>query len=648
MTMHKLTAGDGYTYLTRQVAGGDVPMERGQDAAAYYTAKSNPAGRWMGRGVGLLGLEDQLVTEDHMRALYGQGMHPEADRLVDEYLTAHVQARMTDKQLQAVASAAIRHATLGLRFPEYKALDSFSHRVDERLEAIEKETGRTPTSTEIKRVQAEESRRARAAVAGFDVVFAPVKSAALLWALDPRGDVRRAVRDAHEAARDAALEMLDKHAGLTRTGKGGVAQIETNGLIAAVFDHYDSRSGDPNLHTHVAISSKIQGVDGKWRSLDARALYRVSVAVSEFYNTRFETELTSRLPVSFVAREDTRDGKEPIREVAGIPLAWIRHFSSRRNEIEARYEQLLRQFRREHGYDPSTSVCHQLARQANLDTREGKKAARSLAEMRSDWAHSFTSAFGENAVDELFKVVDDTQLRTFTERARAAIGRVLGASQQAEPGVARTAEAVDIAKFADLTVARVAMMRSTWTVWNLRAEAERLTRQKMTFSSPEEHLRIVQEIVEATLSQERAVRVDRPSAVSEPVSLRRSDGTSVFVEHASARFTSRLILDAEDRLVAAARTHTAVGLAGGQVSAALDGFDAQLSELGLRLDAGQRALVASFSTDTRLLVAGLGPAGAGKTTAMKAYAHVAAQAGQRILPLATSAAAPRSSATSSV
>jgi hypothetical protein len=44
MTIHKLTAGDGYTYLTRLVAGGDVQRERGQSAAEYYTAKGNPPG----------------------------------------------------------------------------------------------------------------------------------------------------------------------------------------------------------------------------------------------------------------------------------------------------------------------------------------------------------------------------------------------------------------------------------------------------------------------------------------------------------------------------------------------------------------------------------------------------------------------------
>jgi hypothetical protein len=41
-----------------------------------------------------------------------------------------------------------------------------------------------PTQAEIKKVKTEEARRQRAADAGFDLVFSPVKSAALLWALD--------------------------------------------------------------------------------------------------------------------------------------------------------------------------------------------------------------------------------------------------------------------------------------------------------------------------------------------------------------------------------------------------------------------------------------------------------------------------------
>src|SRR6185437_1553033 len=40
-----------------------------------------------------------------------------------------------------------------------------------------------------------------------------------------------------------------------------------------------------------------------------------------------------------------------------------------------------------------------------------------------------------------------------------------------------------------------------------------------------------------------------------------------------------------------------------------------------------------------LLLAGIGPAGSGKTTAMRAYAHALRQHGRHLIPLATSAAA---------
>ncbi len=44
MTLHKLSVGDGYTYLTRHVAGGDTTRTTDQTAADYYTARGNPPG----------------------------------------------------------------------------------------------------------------------------------------------------------------------------------------------------------------------------------------------------------------------------------------------------------------------------------------------------------------------------------------------------------------------------------------------------------------------------------------------------------------------------------------------------------------------------------------------------------------------------
>jgi conjugative relaxase-like TrwC/TraI family protein len=614
MTMHKLTAGDGYTYLTRHIAGGDVDRTRGQAAADYYTAKGNPPGVWVGRGAPLLDVSGQQVTEGQMRNLFGSGMHPDADRIISEYLDEHLRGNMTDRQLAKVRTDALRAATQGTAFPAYEALERFDSRVTARLEQIREVTGRQPTETEIKKIHAEESRRARAAVAGFDVVFAPVKSAALLWALDERGDVRSAVREAHEAARDSALEILETHAAYTRTGRGGIAQIETKGLIAAQFDHYDSRAGDPNLHTHIAISSKVQGVDGIWRSLDARVLYKMTVAVSEFYNTRFETELTTRLGVSWTERPDTAGKREPVREIAGIDPKFVEHFSSRRTQIEARYEQLLRQFRRDHGYDPSRAVCHDLARQANLETRDAKKAPRSLAEMREDWTTSLVDTYGKKSVRELMAAVPE-------HRA---------------PSVAQKAEPVDVDALAATVVAKVSEGRSTWTVWNIRAEAERAARIEHGVSTREEHQELVSAVVSAAVSPAHSIRVDAPRLLNEPASLRRADKESVFTEHAAARFTSAAILAAEVRLVEAAKTHTAFGASGPYVAAVLDGFEARS---GIRLDLGQRQMATVFAVDDRLVVAGIGPGGSGKTTAMRAYAETVAATRKRLIPLATSSAA---------
>lgn len=613
MTIHKLTSGTGYTYLTRQVAGGDVQRQRGQLAADYYTAKGNPPGVWVGSGAPLLDLAGQTVTEEQMKHLYGLGQHPDASRIIAAYLEAHVTADMSKEQRERAVAAAVKSATLGRPFPEYKPLAAFESRVADRLEVLEKQANRKPTTAEVGKVKREESARQRAAVAGFDVVFAPVKSAALVWALDARAEVRAAVRQAHEAARDAALELLEEHAAFTRTGSVGQAQIETRGLIAAQFDHFDSRAGDPNLHTHVAVSSKVMGVDGKWRALDARALYATTVAASEFYNTRFEAELVARLGVTFEARE-TGGKKQPVREIAGVPAEFITHFSARRTEIEARYEQLLRTYRADHGRDPSKAVAHKLARQANLDTREGKKAARSLDEMRTDWTRSLTEAHGTDAVHQLMAAVP---VRT----------------EPTEPTEPAAAEH-DFDVLADQVIAAVGEERAVWTMWNVRAQAERLVRD-LAPADRQQHDAWTAAVVAAALAPQRSVQVTAPALINEPTELQRSDGSSVFEQHAGLRYTSQAVLDAERRVVTAALTPTAVGLSGPFVTAAIDGFESH----GKPLDEGQRALVTGFATDSRMVVLGLGPAGSGKTTAMQAYVHVAAQAGQRVIPLATSAAA---------
>ncbi len=136
-------------------------------------------------------------------------------------------------------------------------------------------------------------------------------------------------------------------------------------------------------------------------------------------------------------------------------------------------------------------------------------------------------------------------------------------------------------------MAFVAARRSTWTVWNVRAEVERLLRTDVPSLPAERHRELADTITALAVSPACSVSLEAPAMLDEPTELRRADGESVFTEHAATRYTSQAVLDADHRLLNATRTPTADGLAGASVSAALHGFEAVT---GTRLDAGQRQL----------------------------------------------------------
>jgi hypothetical protein len=81
MSLHKLTAGSGYGYLTRQVAALDATDKGRTGLASYYTERGESPGVWVGSGMeGIDGLDvGDPVTAEQMRALFGCGLHPLAE-----------------------------------------------------------------------------------------------------------------------------------------------------------------------------------------------------------------------------------------------------------------------------------------------------------------------------------------------------------------------------------------------------------------------------------------------------------------------------------------------------------------------------------------------------------------------------------------
>jgi hypothetical protein len=59
MSMHKLTAGSGYEYLTRQVARNDAAVPSRTPLADYYDEQGEAPGVWVGSGLtGIDGLAE--------------------------------------------------------------------------------------------------------------------------------------------------------------------------------------------------------------------------------------------------------------------------------------------------------------------------------------------------------------------------------------------------------------------------------------------------------------------------------------------------------------------------------------------------------------------------------------------------------------
>src|SRR5215207_10404170 len=81
MSLHKLTAGSGYDYLTRQVAALDATEKGHTGLASYYTERGETPGTWVGSGLdGVDGVAaGDPVTAEQMRALFGCGLHPLAE-----------------------------------------------------------------------------------------------------------------------------------------------------------------------------------------------------------------------------------------------------------------------------------------------------------------------------------------------------------------------------------------------------------------------------------------------------------------------------------------------------------------------------------------------------------------------------------------
>ncbi|WP_191094409.1 MobF family relaxase [Nocardia colli] len=704
MTIHRLHAGDGYQYLTSQVASGDRLRDRTRDLTDYYLESGTPPGIWLGTGAARLGVSGN-VTEAQMQALFGEGLHPQANAII----AAGIAAGKT-------ATQAVHAAGLGASFYEFtnksspitdllaRNLDTFTQanrrcptwdertalRTDAAREHLTAALGRAPARAEIEAVLAQEKAGSRKAVAGFDLVFTPPKSISILWGLGD-DELRQAIWRCHTEAVREVLAWAESQCAVTRRGHNGIRQIDAEGFVIAAFDHFDNRSGDPNLHTHAVVSGKVLGSDGKWSALDARPLYASAVSFSSRYNATIIGKV--RRQVGYRSEERSRGrGKQPVLEIIGISDEMIVEFS-RTPDIIARTEQLVADYRARHSRNPSTKTQYRLAQQATLQTRDAKSLPKTLRDMVTEWDTRTRSFLGDGRSAARFTydlLHAHTHPATHTsadpEQIAIAVGVHLGGpralinstAQQlhecihhhldltafATPAVrAQTIRDVrkllsprpDLVLLDRISAAHVARLRAiwapdriardvadtvarrraTWTEANIRSAVEdRLA--GIEFPTDTDHRAAVEHITGTVRNQHSIQLTVDPDHT--PAVLARRDGDSVFTLTGATRYPSHAVLDAETRLLHSAHTPSPEAISPRLVDTAIARIKKHTK---LILNEGQRDIACYLCCCATELAVAVGPAGTGKTTAMKAVADAWHASGRNVIALAPSASAAR-------
>ncbi len=189
--------------------------------------------------------------------------------------------------------------------------------------------------------------------------------------------VQEQILDTHHEAVEATLAWMEEQVINTRSGRNGVAHVGTRGIIAAAFDHWESRTGDPQLHTHLVIANRVQRVtDGAWATLDSRTLYKAVVAASEHYNgLLFDALRTSIGTETDIRAPPAQNTHNPSQQLSGIAEALIREFSNRSRLIDIETDRLVEQWTTEHRTPPTATTTVRLRQQATLSTRTPKDAS---------------------------------------------------------------------------------------------------------------------------------------------------------------------------------------------------------------------------------------------------------------------------------
>jgi conjugative relaxase-like TrwC/TraI family protein len=203
----------------------------------------------------------------------------------------------------------------------------------------------------------------------YDLTFSAPKSVSVQALVG--GDDR--LLEAHRHAVNVASHEAERYAA-TRVCRNGVRHHrQTGNLVVAAYMHDSSRLLDPHLHTHaVAANLSYDGVEGRWKVLEASGIYERCAYITEVYRNELAREVRER----GYEIESQRNAKEVDNgfEIKGISKDVLKRYSQRSEQRD----ESIRQFVAEHERQPTDKEVAVLV----LESRPNKLHEITTAEVR--------------------------------------------------------------------------------------------------------------------------------------------------------------------------------------------------------------------------------------------------------------------------
>lgn len=192
----------------------------------------------------------------------------------------------------------------------------------------------------------------------YDLTFSAPKSVSVQAMV---GGDERLVAAHDKAVREVLAEAENYSAARVRLD-GANENRTTGNWIVAAYRHDTSRELDPQLHTHaVTANLTYDGVEGRWKALQASGLYERRAYLTEVYKNALANKVRN-LGYEIEARRDSR-GWDLGFEVRGVPDELLERYSQRSAQRDAAIEE----FKEQHGRKPTDNEVAVLVRESRAN-----------------------------------------------------------------------------------------------------------------------------------------------------------------------------------------------------------------------------------------------------------------------------------------